>query len=140
MTNNDIKMRARNVQVFYGENHAIKEVDVDIEDKTVTAFIGPSGCRQVHLPDAASNRMNDTIDVCRVEGDIHLEGETSTIPRSTLCNCAPRSAWCSRNPTPFPSPSTERRLWAPKTHGLSRKQGPKLDEIVEKTLRRAGIW
>ena len=68
------KIAARKVQVYYGDTHAIKDVDVDIEDKAVTAFIGPSGCGKSTFL-RCLNRMNDTIDVCRVEGDIHIDGE-----------------------------------------------------------------
>ena len=70
----DIKINAKNVQVFYGETHAIKDVSVEIEDKTVTAFIGPSGCGKSTFL-RCLNRMNDTIDICRVQGDILLDGE-----------------------------------------------------------------
>ncbi|HHB81799.1 MAG TPA: ATP-binding cassette domain-containing protein, partial [Aliiroseovarius sp.] len=65
----DTKISAKDVQVYYGENHAIKDVSVDIADKTVTAFIGPSGCGKSTFL-RCLNRMNDTIDICRVEGDI----------------------------------------------------------------------
>src|SRR6478752_3462951 len=70
----DIKISARKVQVYYGEKHALKDVDVDIQDKTVTAFIGPSGCGKSTFL-RCLNRMNDTIDSCRVEGRIALDGE-----------------------------------------------------------------
>ncbi|MDF1715652.1 MAG: ATP-binding cassette domain-containing protein, partial [Antarcticimicrobium sp.] len=76
----DIKISARNVQVFYGDTHAIKDVDVDIEDKTVTAFIGPSGCGKSTFL-RCLNRMNDTIDICRVQGDILLDGEDIYDPK-----------------------------------------------------------
>ncbi|MCB1348319.1 MAG: ATP-binding cassette domain-containing protein, partial [Maritimibacter sp.] len=70
----DVKFKARDVQVYYGDNHAIKDVSVDILDKTVTAFIGPSGCGKSTFL-RCLNRMNDTIPICRVEGDITLDGE-----------------------------------------------------------------
>ena len=69
-----LKVSARNVNVFYGDTHAIKDVNVEIQDKTVTAFIGPSGCGKSTFL-RCLNRMNDTIDICRVEGEIRLEGE-----------------------------------------------------------------
>ena len=74
MNTPEIKISARDVQVFYGDTHAIKDVDVDIEDKTVTAFIGPSGCGKSTFL-RCINRMNDTIDVARVEGKITLDDE-----------------------------------------------------------------
>ena len=70
---NDIKISAKGVDVFYGDTHAIKNVDVEIENKAVTAFIGPSGCGKSTFL-RCLNRMNDTIDICRVTGDILLEG------------------------------------------------------------------
>ncbi|NOR32131.1 MAG: ATP-binding cassette domain-containing protein, partial [Sulfitobacter sp.] len=74
VTTDKIKISARNVQVYYGENRAIKDVSVEIQDKTVTAFIGPSGCGKSTFL-RCINRMNDTIDICRVEGDILIDGE-----------------------------------------------------------------
>ena len=71
---NEVKIAAKDVQVYYGENHAIKDVSVEIEDKTVTAFIGPSGCGKSTFL-RCINRMNDTIDICRVVGDIRIDGE-----------------------------------------------------------------
>ena len=70
----DIKISAKKVQVYYGETHAIKDVDIEVQDKTVTAFIGPSGCGKSTFL-RCLNRMNDTIDICRVEGEILLDGE-----------------------------------------------------------------
>ena len=75
----DNKITARNVQVYYGESHAIKDVDVDILDKTVTAFIGPSGCGKSTFL-RCLNRMNDTIDICRVQGNIRIDGEDIYAP------------------------------------------------------------
>ena len=74
VTTNQTKIAARNVQVFYGDTHAIKDVSVDIQDKTVTAFIGPSGCGKSTFL-RCINRMNDTIDICTVKGDILIDGE-----------------------------------------------------------------
>ncbi|MDG1067676.1 MAG: ATP-binding cassette domain-containing protein, partial [Sulfitobacter sp.] len=71
---NEVKIAAKDVQVYYGDNHAIKDVSVEIEDKTVTAFIGPSGCGKSTFL-RCINRMNDTIDICRVTGDIMIDGE-----------------------------------------------------------------
>lgn len=76
----DYKILAKGVQVYYGDNHAIKDVDVQIEDKTVTAFIGPSGCGKSTFL-RTLNRMNDTINICRVVGDIRIDGEDIYDPR-----------------------------------------------------------
>ena len=74
VTTQPVKIAARNVQVYYGDSHAIRDVDIDINDKTVTAFIGPSGCGKSTFL-RCINRMNDTIDAARVTGDIRIDGE-----------------------------------------------------------------
>ncbi|MCY4179863.1 MAG: ATP-binding cassette domain-containing protein, partial [Litoreibacter sp.] len=74
MANDDIKITAKGVDVYYGDNHAIKDVDVDIQNRAVTAFIGPSGCGKSTFL-RCLNRMNDTIDICRVTGDMLLDGQ-----------------------------------------------------------------
>jgi phosphate transport system ATP-binding protein len=92
------KISASGVQVYYGSNHALKDVSVEILDKAVTAFIGPSGCGKSTFL-RCLNRMNDTVASARVEGKILLDGEDIYDPALTRCNCAPRWGWCSRNRT-----------------------------------------
>jgi energy-coupling factor transporter ATP-binding protein EcfA2 len=124
------------VQVFYGDTHAIKDVDVDIQDKTVTAFIGPSGCGKSTFL-RCLNRMNDTIDVCRVEGEITLDGEDIYDKRSTRCSCAPRSAWCSRSPTRSRSRSTTTSPTAPASTAGRQQGGAGRDRREIAAPRRA---
>lgn len=133
-----IKMKARGVQVFYGDTHAIKSVDVDIEDNTVTAFIGPSGCGKSTFL-RCLNRMNDTIDVCRVEGDILLDGEDIYDSRVDPVQLRAKVGMVFQKPNPFPKSIYDNVAYGPKIHGLSRNK-VELDEIVEKSLRRAAIW
>jgi phosphate transport system ATP-binding protein len=134
----DIKMQARQVQVYYGSNHAIKSVDVDIADKTVTAFIGPSGCGKSTFL-RCLNRMNDTIDVCRVEGTITLDGEDIYDPRVDPVQLRAKVGMVFQKPNPFPKSIYDNIAYGPRIHGLARSKAD-LDEIVERSLRRGAIW
>ena len=133
-----IKMNARNVDVYYGTTHAIKDVSVDIEDKTVTAFIGPSGCGKSTFL-RCLNRMNDTIDICRVTGDIRLDGEDIYDKRVDPVQLRAKVGMVFQKPNPFPKSIYDNVAYGPKIHGLARNKA-ELDEIVEKSLRRAALW
>ena len=133
-----IKIQARAVQVYYGTNHAIKDVDVDILDKTVTAFIGPSGCGKSTFL-RCLNRMNDTIASCRVEGKITLEGEDIYDPRVDPVQLRARIGMVFQKPNPFPKSIYDNVAYGPKIHGLTRNKA-ELDEIVESCLRKAALW
>src|SRR6056297_2909737 len=97
----NVKITARNVQVFYGDTHAIKDVSVDIEDKTVTAFIGPSGCGKSPFL-RCLNRMNDTIDICRVTGQITLEGNDIYDKAIDPVQLRAQVGMVFQKPNPFP--------------------------------------
>ncbi len=133
-----IKISAKNVQVFYGDNHAIKDVNVDIQDKTVTAFIGPSGCGKSTFL-RCLNRMNDTIDVCRVEGDISIDGEDIYDKRVDPVQLRAKVGMVFQKPNPFPKSIYDNVSYGPRIHGLARTKAD-LDVIVEQSLRRAAIW
>ena len=98
---NDIKIGAKGVNVFYGDTHAIKDVDEEIEDKTVTAFIGPSGCGKSTFL-SCINRMNDTIDICRVTGDIRLDGEDINAKEVDPVQLRAKVGMVFQKPDPFP--------------------------------------
>ena len=132
------KIEARKVQVYYGTNHAIKDVDVDIADKTVTAFIGPSGCGKSTFL-RCLNRMNDTIPVCRVEGQILLEGEDIRDPRVDPVQLRAKVGMVFQKPNPFPKSIYENVAYGPRIHGLTRTKA-ELDEVVESCLRKAALW
>ncbi|PIV76176.1 MAG: phosphate ABC transporter ATP-binding protein [Rhodobacteraceae bacterium CG17_big_fil_post_rev_8_21_14_2_50_65_11] len=138
MTDQKIKMQARGVDVFYGDTQAIKTVDVDIQDKTVTAFIGPSGCGKSTFL-RCLNRMNDTIDVCRVTGDIRLDEEDIYDPRVDPVQLRAKVGMVFQKPNPFPKSIYDNVAYGPRIHGLATNKA-ELDEIVEKSLRRAAIW
>ena len=135
---NDVKISARNVQVFYGENHAIKDVNVDICDKTVTAFIGPSGCGKSTFL-RCLNRMNDTIPSCRIDGQITMDGEDIYDRRVDPVQLRAKVGMVFQKPNPFPKSIYDNVAYGPRIHGLSRNRA-ELDEIVERSLRRAALW
>ncbi len=134
----DYKISAKGVQVYYGDNHAIKDVNVDIDDKTVTAFIGPSGCGKSTFL-RCLNRMNDTIDICRVEGDILLDGEDIYDPAVDPVQLRAKVGMVFQKPNPFPKSIYDNVAYGPKIHGLARNKA-ELDEIVEQSLRKAALW
>ncbi|MGB3315044.1 MAG: phosphate ABC transporter ATP-binding protein PstB [Albidovulum sp.] len=134
----EIKISAKAVQVYYGDNHAIKDVDVEIADRTVTAFIGPSGCGKSTFL-RCLNRMNDTIDICRVEGSITLDGEDIYDKRVDPVQLRAKVGMVFQKPNPFPKSIYDNVAYGPRIHGLARSKA-ELDEIVEKSLRRAALW
>ena len=133
-----VKIEARKVQVYYGTNHAIKDVDVDVLDKTVTAFIGPSGCGKSTFL-RCLNRMNDTIPSCRVEGLITMDGEDINDPRVDPVQLRAKVGMVFQKPNPFPKSIYDNVAYGPKIHGLTRNKA-ELDEVVEACLRKAALW
>ncbi|MCA1774492.1 MAG: phosphate ABC transporter ATP-binding protein PstB [Loktanella sp.] len=134
----DTKITARGVQVFYGDTHAIKDVDVDIADKMVTAFIGPSGCGKSTFL-RCLNRMNDTIAIARVTGDIRIDGADIYDPKIDPVQLRAMVGMVFQKPNPFPKSIYDNVAYGPKIHGLAKSKAD-LDEIVEKALRRGAIW
>ncbi len=134
----DNKITARKVQVFYGTSHAIKDLDVDILDKTVTAFIGPSGCGKSTFL-RCLNRMNDTISICRVEGDIRIDGEDIYDPKVDPVQLRAKVGMVFQKPNPFPKSIYDNVAYGPRIHGLAATKAD-MDVIVEKSLRRAALW
>ena len=137
-TMQDAKMTASGVDVFYGETHAIKDVSVEIADKTTTAFIGPSGCGKSTFL-RCLNRMNDTIGIARVTGDIALDGEDIYDPRVDPVQLRAKVGMVFQKPNPFPKSIYDNVAYGPRIHGLARNRA-EMDEIVEKALRRGAIW
>jgi len=133
-----IKIVARDVNVFYGDNHAIKDVTVDILDKSVTAFIGPSGCGKSTFL-RCLNRMNDTIPICRVEGEILLDGADIYDRSIDPALLRARVGMVFQKPNPFPKSVYDNVAYGPRIHGLARTRSD-LDEVVEMSLRRASLW
>jgi phosphate transport system ATP-binding protein len=132
------KITARGVQVYYGTSHALKDVDVDILDNTVTAFIGPSGCGKSTFL-RCLNRMNDTIPVCKVSGEILIDGEDIYDPRVDPVQLRAKVGMVFQKPNPFPKSIYDNVSYGAKIHGLTRNKA-ELDEIVESSLRKAALW
>jgi phosphate transport system ATP-binding protein len=135
---NDVKISARGVQVYYGEKHALKDVDVDILNHTVTAFIGPSGCGKSTFL-RCINRMNDTVAVARVMGEIKLDGEDIYDKRVDPVQLRARVGMVFQKPNPFPKSIYDNVAYGPKIHGLTRSKAD-MDEVVERSLRKAALW
>ena len=134
----DAKMRTRDVSVFYGANKAIDNVSIDIPSKYVTAFIGPSGCGKSTFL-RALNRMNDTIPSARVEGCIELDGEDIYKSGMDVVQLRARVGMVFQKPNPFPKSIYENIAYGPRIHGLAEGK-TELDSIVERSLKRAGLW
>ena len=132
------KMSARNVNVFYGDKQAIRNVSLDVSADNVTAFIGPSGCGKSTFL-RCFNRMNDTVDNARVEGDIRLDGTDIHAPEMDVVQLRARVGMVFQKPNPFPKSIYENIAYGPRIHGLAAARAD-LDVIVESSLRRAGLW
>ena len=133
-----LKISARNVDVFYGAKQAIDQVSIDIATEHVTSFIGPSGCGKSTFL-RALNRMNDTIPGCRVDGTIELDGENIYGSGMDVVQLRARVGMVFQKPNPFPKSIYENVAYGPRIHGLAMGKS-ELDAIVEKSLRRAGLW
>mgnify|MGYP001362430611 CR=1 FL=1 len=133
-----LKISARDVQVHYGTNHALKDVSVDILDRAVTAFIGPSGCGKSTFL-RCLNRMNDTVATCRVDGRITLDGEDIYDPRVDPVQLRAKVGMVFQKPNPFPKSIYDNVAYGPKIHGLTRSKA-ELDAVVEASLRKAALW
>jgi len=132
------KISARNVNIFYGEKQAISDVSIDIDAGAVTAFIGPSGCGKSTFL-RALNRMNDTIPGARVEGEIQLDGKDIYASGMDPVLLRARVGMVFQKPNPFPKSIFENVAYGPRIHGLVGNKS-ELDEVVEKSLQRAGLW
>jgi phosphate transport system ATP-binding protein len=138
VTAHSAKIVAKAVQVYYGQNHALKDVDVDILDRAVTAFIGPSGCGKSTFL-RCLNRMNDTVASARVEGTILLDGEDIYDARVDPVQLRAKVGMVFQKPNPFPKSIYDNVSYGPKIHGLTRSKA-ELDEVVETSLKKAALW
>ena len=132
------RITARDVNVFYGDKQAIDQVTLDIAEKQVISFIGPSGCGKSTFL-RCLNRMNDTIDICRIEGEIALDGKNIYAPDVDVVPLRARVGMVFQKPNPFPKSIYDNVAYGPRIHGLAAGTA-ELDEIVEMSLERAGLW
>ena len=132
------KITARNVNVFYGDKQAIRNVSIDVDQEDVTAFIGPSGCGKSTFL-RTLNRMNDTVASARVDGEIRLDGEDIYSKDMDVVQLRARVGMVFQKPNPFPKSIYENVAYGPRIHGLASGKA-ELDAIVEQSLTRAGLW
>ena len=132
------KMAGKNVKVFYGEKQALFDVNLDVGEKQVTALIGPSGCGKSTFL-RCLNRMNDTIDVARIEGQITLDGDDIYDPKIDVVELRARVGMVFQKPNPFPKSIYENVVYGPRIHGLVSSKTD-MDGIVESSLQKASLW
>ena len=130
------KLTIKNLDLYYSEFKALKNINLNIQEKEITAFIGPSGCGKSTLLKSL-NRMNDLVEGCRIEGEVLLDGED--IYKDMDVNLLrKRVGMVFQKPNPFPMSIYDNIAYGPRTHGIRSKV--KLDELVENSLRGAAIW
>lgn len=130
------KISVKDMQLYYGDFHALKNVNIEIPENQITAFIGPSGCGKSTLLKSL-NRMNDLVEGCRIEGKITLDGE-DIYGNIDINHLRKRVGMVFQKPNPFPMSIYDNIAYGPRTHGIKSKA--KLDQIVEESLRNAAIW
>ncbi|MGO2134434.1 phosphate ABC transporter ATP-binding protein PstB [Marinobacter sp.] len=134
----DPKFKLRDVEVFYGETQAIKNISLDIARNEVIAFIGPSGCGKSTFL-RCLNRMNDSIETCRIKGSLQLDGQDIYESRRDVVELRARVGMVFQKPNPFPKSIYDNVAYGPRIHGLANRKS-ELDNIVENSLRKAGLW
>ena len=133
---NESKITVRDLELFYGEFHALKHVNLDVPAHEITAFIGPSGCGKSTLL-RCLNRMNDLVEGCRITGDVRLDGQ-DIYAGMDVNLLRKRVGMVFQKPNPFPMSVYDNIAYGPRTHGIKKRA--QLDEIVERSLRGAAIW
>ena len=134
---NKIKVKVENLNLYYGENHALKDVSMDIQENAVTAFIGPSGCGKSTFLKTL-NRMNDLVDGVRIDGKVLLDGEDIYEPGFDISILRKKVGMVFQQPNPFPMSIYDNIAYGPRVHGIRDKK--RLDQIVEESLRGAAIF
>lgn len=134
---NKIKAKVENLNQYYGENHALKDVNMDIQENAVTAFIGPSGCGKSTFLKTL-NRMNDLVDGVRIDGKVLLDGEDIYDPSVDTTILRKKVGMVFQQPNPFPMSIYDNIAYGPRVHGIRDKK--RLDQIVEESLRGAAIF
>jgi len=133
-----VKVKAEDVNVYYGDKHALKSVSIDIPERSVTAFIGPSGCGKSTFL-RCLNRMNDTIEGCRVSGSITLDGSDIYDPSLDVVELRARVGMVFQKPNPFPKSIFENVAYGPRIHGLAHSKAD-IEEIVVTSLKKASLY
>ena len=135
---NKIKIKSKNLNVFYGEKQALFDVNLDLNEKEVTALIGPSGCGKSTFI-RCINRMNDVIDICKVSGSIEMDGIDINDKNLDVVSLRERVGMVFQKPNPFPKSIYDNVSYGPNIHGKGETKS-ELDEIVENSLKKAALW
>ncbi len=131
------KIYTKNLNLYYGTNHALKDINIEIEEKKITAFIGPSGCgKSTYLK--TLNRMNDLIDGVKITGEVTMDNEDIYSPKVDVTILRKKIGMVFQKPNPFPMSIYDNIAYGPKVHGIKNKR--ELDEIVEKSLKGAALF
>ena len=130
------KFNVKGLNLYYSNFHALKNIDMDIKEKEITAFIGPSGCGKSTFLKSL-NRMNDLVPDCKIYGEVLIDGE-DLYGKVDVNDLRKRVGMVFQKPNPFPMSVYDNVAYGPKTHGVKKKAA--LDEIVERSLRQAAIW
>ena len=134
---NKVKISTQNLNLYYGENHALKNINLDLYENKITAFIGPSGCgKSTYLK--TLNRMNDLVPNVKIDGTVLLDGEDIYDPQVDTTLLRKKVGMVFQQPNPFPKSIYDNIAYGPRIFGITRKAD--LDEIVERSLRQAAIW
>ena len=131
------KIKVRNLDLYYGPNHALKNINMDIKEKSITAFIGPSGCGKSTFLKTL-NRMNDLVDGVKITGEVLLDGENIYAPNVDTTILRKKVGMVFQQPNPFPMSIYDNIAYGPRVHGIKDKAT--LDRIVEESLRGAAIF
>ena len=138
MKNQKIKISTKNLNVFYGAKQALFDVNLELEEKKVTALIGPSGCgKSTYI--RCLNRMNDVIDICKVEGSIKIDGQEINKKDVDVNLLREKVGMVFQKPNPFPKSIYDNIAYGPRIHGLADNKND-LDKIVESSLKKAALW
>jgi phosphate transport system ATP-binding protein len=138
MKNEKIKISTKNLNVFYGPKQALFDINLEIEEKKVTALIGPSGCgKSTYI--RCLNRMNDVIDICKVEGSIKIDGQEINKKDVDVNLLREKVGMVFQKPNPFPKSIYDNIAYGPRIHGLADNKDD-LDKIVESSLKKAALW
>ncbi len=133
----NVKISSRDLHLYYGENHALKGINLDILEKRITAFIGPSGCGKSTFLKTL-NRMNDLVPGVKITGQVLLDGEDVYSPKVDVTLLRKKVGMVFQKPNPFPMSIYDNIAYGPRIHGIKSKH--KLDEIVERSLQGAALW
>ena len=133
----NIKISTKNLDLYYGENHALKNINMNIKAGAITAFIGPSGCGKSTFLKTL-NRMNDLVDNVKITGEVKIDGEDIYDPHVDVTLLRKKAGMVFQQPNPFPMSIYDNITYGPKLHGVRNKA--ELDELVETSLRGAALW